>query len=66
MFIFMLNRIKHEILSIASLFVVFMYLFNLGIPIARLLNWVDDTGERFLARRIYSMGNDTFIQYVVK
>ena len=65
MFIFMLNRIKHEILSIASLFVIFMYLFNLGIPIARLLNWVDDTGERFLARRIYSMGNDTFIQYMI-
>lgn len=65
MFIFMLNRIKHEILSIASLFIIFMYLFNLGIPIARLLNWVDDTGERFLARRIYSMGNDTFIQYMI-
>lgn len=66
LFIYFLKKIKSEMFSIASLFVIFMYLFNLGIPIARLFNWVNnDEAVRFLARRIYSMGNTTFIEYMI-
>lgn len=64
-FLLFLRERASEIFSVASLFVIFMYLFNLGIPIARLFNWVNDDGVIFLARRIYSMGNTIFIAYML-
>lgn len=64
-FILNLHAMRKEIFSIAFLFVVFMYLFNTGIPIARLMNWIDSSGELFLQRRVYSMGNDTFLEFTI-
>lgn len=60
-----LRRIHGELFSIASMFVIFMYLFNIGVPIARLFNWIDKSGELFLGRRVYSMGEDTFFQFTI-
>lgn len=57
------NHTGH-IISIATLFLIFMYLFNLGIPISRLLGWISESEERFLERRIYSMGAETFAEYL--
>lgn len=59
-----LKLIEGDIFSLQSLFVIFMYLFNLGIPIARLLWGINDSAELFLQRRIYPMGYDTYIHYI--
>lgn len=65
LFFFQLKKNNRDYFSVSTLFVIFMYLFNLGLPISRLFGWIDDTGTRFMARRIYSMGADTFIDYMV-
>lgn len=62
-FFFSISRTCKEYFSIAVLFVVFMYLFNLGIPISRFLGWINDETELFLSRRVYIMGYDTFFEY---
>lgn len=64
-FMISLHRLRKEIFSVASLFVIFMYLFNMGIPIARLMNWIDESERLFLQRRVYSMGNDIFLEFSV-
>lgn len=64
-FLICLNSICGEIFSISTLFVIFMYLFNTGVPIARLLNWVDESGELYLQRCVYSMGADTFLEFTI-
>lgn len=62
-FFFSISRTCKEYFSIAVLFVVFMYLFNLGIPISRLFGWINEDTEAFLNRRVYLMGHDTFLNY---
>ena len=57
--------IRKEVFSISTLFTVFMYLFNLGLPVSRLFGWIDREKEAFVVRRIYIMGKDTFIQYSI-
>lgn len=64
-FIINLRSTGKGVFSISSLFVIFMYLFNTGVPIARLLNWIDESGRLFLQRRVYSMGTDTFLEFTV-
>ena len=64
-FIISLHELQKEIFSVASLFVIFMYLFNMGIPIARLMNWIDESERLFLQRRVYSMGYDTFLEFTL-
>lgn len=64
-FFICLKWIRNELFSIASLFVIFLYLFNLGLPIARLFGWIDNlSGTYFMNRRIYSMGTNTFNEYL--
>ena len=58
-----INKIKKEYFSISTLFVIFLYMFNLGIPISRLFGWINHDTELFLNRRIYSMGYNTFVEY---
>lgn len=58
-----ITKIRKEYFSISILFIVFLYVFNLGIPVARLFGWITYDGELFLNRRIYSMGYNTFIEY---
>ncbi len=60
-----LKKLRIEFLSLSSYFISFMYLFNLGIPVCRLMNWIDDNGEKSLDLRIYSMGFETYIEYLV-
>lgn len=64
-FIINLRSTGKGIFSISTLFVIFMYLFNTGVPIARLLNWIDESGQAFLQRRVYSMGTDIFLEFTV-
>ena len=64
-FFLTMKKNDYEMLSISTLFIAFMYLFNLGVPIARFLNWIDDVDEAYLRRLIYSMGTDTFISYMM-
>lgn len=59
------HRASDEWISVANLFVVFLYLFNLGIPISRFLGWIDDSTEAFLSRRVYPMGYSLSIEYCV-
>lgn len=65
LYYFLLLKIKIEILSLSSYFVTFMYLFNLGIPVCRLMNWVNSRGEEALNLRIYSMGIENYIGYLL-
>lgn len=60
-----LKKTRDEIFSIQSMFTMFMYLFNLGMPISRLMGWVGASTETFLSYRIYPMGYDTYITYLV-
>ncbi len=65
-FFFEIKYVGRGLFSVASLFVVLMYLFNLGLPISRLFGWIDDDiGLYFMNRRIYSMGKDLFFEYLV-
>lgn len=63
-FFICLKMIRNELFSIASMFVIFLYLFNLGLPVSRLFGWIDISGIYFMKRRIYSMGINTFNEYM--
>ena len=54
---FFAAKMQLEILSLSSYFITFMYLFNLGIPVCRLMNWIDSSGETFMNLRIYNGNN---------
>ena len=62
---FFAAKMQLEILSLSSYFITFMYLFNLGIPVCRLMNWIDSSGETFMNLRIYIMGITNYIGYLL-
>ena len=61
---YMQRKLTGAVLTVASLFTIFLYLFNLGIPISRVLGWISKTDELFLNRRIYCMGEETFAHFL--
>lgn len=61
-----LKRSKLNIFTVGNIFIVFLYLMNLGLPIARLCGWINtEDAIRFMDRRIYSMGCEIFNRFIV-
>lgn len=65
LYLYLIHKQKAEYISIYSFFIMFMYLFNLGLPISRFIGTIGCEESFFMERRIYSMGKDLFINYLL-
>lgn len=64
-YLYTIKAIGAEYISLYSFFIIFMYLFNLGLPISRFIGYIGIEEENFMNRKIYSMGKDNFISYLL-
>ena len=63
---FCLHRMKIDVFSVDSYFILFMYLFNLGLPIARAFGWIrTNYAKNFIESRIYALGENNFLSYML-
>lgn len=49
--------------SVSTLFILFLHLFNLGVPFVRLLGWIDTEHQLTLLRKVYIMGQSTYLGF---